>query len=170
LYNRRHFSLVIEQMFAEAQRYDADLACIMIDMDGFKQINDTLGHQVGDQLLTLAGKCISANMRRMDVAARYGGDEFVILLPRANANDAHIVAQRISDEFKQAIGQLLKKESVSMSVGIGSHMQNRPSSAHALVSAADSALYNAKEAGRNCIVHAGVVPTMPAARPPELHA
>jgi two-component system, cell cycle response regulator len=158
LYNRRHFSLVIEQMFAEAQRYDADLSCVMIDMDGFKQINDTLGHQVGDQLLTLAGKCISANMRRMDVAARYGGDEFVILLPRANVADAELVAQRISIEFKQAIVQLLKKDSVSMSIGIGSHMQNRPSSAHQLVRCADSALYNAKQGGRNRIIRAGIIP------------
>ena len=73
LYNRRHFSRVLEQLFSEAQRYEKDLACLMIDMDGFKQINDQLGHQVGDQLLVLAGKVVGANLRRMDVAARYGG-------------------------------------------------------------------------------------------------
>ena len=74
---------MLEQLFAEAQRYDKDLACVMIDLDGYKQLNDTMGHQVGDQLLVMAGKVISANMRRMDVAARYGGDEFVLLLPQA---------------------------------------------------------------------------------------
>src|SRR5205823_5043728 len=75
LYNRRHFSRVLDQLFAEAQRYGKDLSCVMIDMDGFKPINDGYGHQVGDQLLMMAGKVISANMRRMDVAARYGAKE-----------------------------------------------------------------------------------------------
>ena len=88
LHNRRHFSVVLEQMFAEAHRFDADLACVMIDLDSYKQLNDTFGHQVGDQLLIAAGKVISANLRRMDVAARYGGDEFVLLLPRAQAAES----------------------------------------------------------------------------------
>src|SRR5256885_16433641 len=97
--NRRHFSRVLEQLFAEAQRYDKDLACVMIDLDGYKQVNDTLGHQVGDQLLVMAGKVISANMRKMDVAARYGGDEFVLLLPQAGAEEAANAATRIREEF-----------------------------------------------------------------------
>ena len=107
LYNRRHFSRVLDQLYAEAQRYNKDLSCVMIDMDGFKQLNDTFGHQVGDQLLVLAGKVISANMRRMDVAARYGGDEFVLLLPHANADEAAGVAQRIRAEFKQASASIV---------------------------------------------------------------
>ena len=75
LYNRRHFGRMIEQLFAEARRYDQDLSCVMIDLDGYKQLNDTYGHQVGDEVLVLAGKVISTNLRAMDVAARYGGDE-----------------------------------------------------------------------------------------------
>src|SRR3954464_550127 len=73
LYNRRHFGKVLEQLWAEAQRYDHDLACVMIDLDGYKQLNDRYGHQVGDQVLVVAGKVITANLRRADVAARYGG-------------------------------------------------------------------------------------------------
>src|SRR5213079_1880396 len=95
LYNRRHFSQLIEQLFAESQRYENDLSCVMIDLDGYKQLNDTYGHQVGDQLLVMAGKVISANMRRMDVAARYGGDEFVLLLPQAASEEASHAAGRI---------------------------------------------------------------------------
>src|SRR6185436_6180964 len=97
LYNRRHFARVLEQLFAEAQRYDKDLACVMIDLDGYKQLNDTYGHQIGDQLLTMAGKVITANMRRMDIAARYGGDEFVLLLPQAGVEEANNAATRIRD-------------------------------------------------------------------------
>jgi len=150
LYNRRHFSRVLDQLFAEAARYNKDLSCVMIDMDGFKQINDRLGHQVGDQLLVMAGKVIGANMRRMDVAARYGGDEFVLLLPHAGADEAAGVAQRIRDEFRQASAGVLKRtEGVTMSVGIGSLNSNRPSSAEQLVTLADAALYCAKDDGRD---------------------
>jgi two-component system cell cycle response regulator len=152
LYNRRHFGRVLDQLFAEAQRYNTDLACVMIDLDGYKQLNDTFGHQIGDQLLVLAGKVISANMRRMDVAARYGGDEFVLLLPHASAEDASQVVQRIRAEFKQASAAVLNRQlGVTMSIGVGSIGQNRPPTADQLVATADSALYRAKSAGRDCI-------------------
>jgi two-component system cell cycle response regulator len=152
LYNRRHFSRVIDQLFAEAQRYDKDLSCVMIDLDGYKQLNDGFGHQIGDQLLVMAGKVISANMRRMDVAARYGGDEFVLLLPHAGPEDATLAAQRIRDEFRQASAGILKREKgVSMSIGIGSLIRNRPVGADQLVALADAALYRAKELGRDRI-------------------
>src|SRR3954469_17382083 len=89
LYNRRHFGKVLEQLFAESQRYDQDLSCVMIDLDGFKQINDVYhNHQIGDQILVVAGRIISANLRKADVAARYGGDEFVLLLPHQSADEA----------------------------------------------------------------------------------
>ena len=157
LYNRRHFNRVLDQLFAEAQRYDKDLACVMIDMDGFKPINDTLGHQVGDQLLVTAGKVISANMRRMDVAARYGGDEFVLLLPQANGEAAANAATRINDEFKLAAGRLLNRGGaggVSMSMGIASIGAHRPLSADALIKLADDALYKAKKAGKDRVANA----------------
>ena len=154
LYNRRHFNRVLDQLFAEAQRYDKDLACVMIDMDGFKPINDTLGHQVGDQLLVTAGKVISANMRRMDVAARYGGDEFVLLLPQANQEAAANAATRINEEFKLAASRLLNRGGVSMSMGIASIGAHRPASADAIIKLADDALYKAKKAGKDRVATA----------------
>jgi two-component system cell cycle response regulator len=155
LYNRRHFSRVLDQLFAEAQRYDKDLSCVMIDMDGFKMLNDTRGHQVGDRLLVTAGKVIAANMRRMDVAARYGGDEFVLLLPHATPEEAALAAQRIRDEFRIASANLLgTAEGVTMSMGVGSLSRHRPVSADQLVAKADAALYHAKAAGRYRIMQA----------------
>jgi len=152
LYNRRHFSKVFDQLFAEAQRYKKDLSCAMIDLDGYKQLNDTFGHQIGDQLLVLAGRVISANMRRMDVAARYGGDEFVLLLPHATAEEAAEVVNRIRAEYKQASASILKRaQGVTMSVGIGSIERQRPAGADQLVAMADTALYRAKSAGRDRI-------------------
>src|SRR5207237_8800968 len=150
VYNRRHFSRVLEQLFAEAQRYDKDVACVMIDLDGYKQLNDTFGHQVGDQLLVMAGKVISANMRRMDVAARYGGDEFVLLLPQATCEEASLAASRIREEFYQASGTLLRrKEGVTMSIGVSSLRINRAGNADQLVAQANTALYKSKQQGRN---------------------
>lgn len=152
LYNRRHFGRVLEQLYAETQRLDRDLACVMIDLDGYKQLNDALGHQVGDQLLTLAGKVISTNLRQMDVAARYGGDEFVLLIPHTNATDAATVAGRIRDEFRRSSALLLKRETgVSMSIGVASVRDHRVSGGDPLVAMADTALYQAKEAGRDRI-------------------
>ena len=152
LYNRRHFSRVLEQLFAEAQRYGQDLACVMIDMDGFKQLNDGYGHQVGDQLLELAGKVIGANMRRMDVAARYGGDEFVLLLPHAGEQEASLAAQRIREEFRTTSAAVLRRTTgVTMSIGIGSLARNKPAGADQLVAMADAALYKSKGAGRDRI-------------------
>lgn len=150
LYNRRHFSKVLDQLFAETQRYEKDLTCVMIDLDGYKLLNDTYGHQVGDQLLMMAGRVISANMRRMDVAARYGGDEFVLLLPHASAEEAAQVAARIRDEYRQASAVILRRnEGVTMSVGVGSVRGDHPATADQLVAIADAALYRAKGRGRN---------------------
>ena len=150
LYNRRHFGRVLDQLFSEAARYGDDLACVMVDLDGYKPLNDAYGHAVGDQLLVVAGRVIHANMRRMDVAARYGGDEFVLLLPRAAAADAAAVADRIREEYRLASAAVLQREQgVTMSVGIVTMLAARPSRPEQLVGLADAALYRAKEAGRD---------------------
>ncbi len=155
LYNRRHFSKVIDQLFAEANRYGKDLSCVMIDLDGYKQLNDKFGHQVGDQLLQVAGKAINSNMRQMDVAARYGGDEFVLLLPHAAADEAAAVADRIRKQFADSSAKVLgRPQGVTMSVGIGSMLENHPAHADQLVATADAALYTAKEQGRDRITKA----------------
>jgi two-component system cell cycle response regulator len=152
LYNRRHFGRVLEQLFSEAQRYETDLSCVMIDVDGYKQINDKHGHQTGDRLLITAAKVISANLRKMDVAARYGGDEFVILLPHADTIEATAVAQRIRDDYYSASAAVLRIGiGVRLSIGIGSLKLNGPVGHEQLIAFADKALYRAKESGRNRI-------------------
>ena len=152
LYNRRHFGHVIEQLFAEGQRYDSDLTCVMIDLDGYKQLNDSHGHQVGDQLLVIAARAISANLRRMDIAARYGGDEFVLLLPRSGASEAEAVVTRVRDDFRFSSAALLHQAGVTMSVGIAAMRAERATSTEQLIARADAALYRAKAEGRNRIV------------------
>jgi diguanylate cyclase (GGDEF)-like protein len=160
LCNRRHFNRVLDQLFAESDRMDTDLSCVMIDLDGYKQLNDTRGHAVGDQILSAAGKIISANMRRMDIAARYGGDEFVLLFPHASSQEAANVTQRIRDEFGQGSAILLRRnEPVTMSAGIASRKSDYPNSAEQLLAHADKALYDAKGGGRNRIaIHKPAAP------------
>jgi two-component system, cell cycle response regulator len=153
LYNRGHFNRALEQLYAESDRMDTELSCIMIDLDGYKQLNDKHGHSIGDQLLTVAGKVIAANMRKMDVAARYGGDEFVLLLPHASAQECARVTQRIREEFRQGSAIVLRqKEGVTLSAGIASRKNNIPIGADQLIILADQALYQAKESGRNKVV------------------
>lgn len=169
LYNRRHFSKVLDQLFAEAQRHEKELSCVMIDLDGYKQLNDSYGHQVGDQLLVTAGKVICANMRRMDVAARYGGDEFVLLLPGAGPAESQTVAERIREEFRSASAGLLRRPiGVTMSIGIGSLSVSRPAGADQLVALADTALYCAKDSGRDRIKAADLQTVRPLAHPPTI--
>ncbi len=129
----------------------------MIDLDGYKQLNDGYGHQVGDQLLVMAGKVIAANMRRMDVAARYGGDEFILLLPHATGDEAAQVADRIRFEYRQASSTLLRAEhgGVTMSIGVASSRQVGAASSEQLLAGADAAMYKSKEAGRNRVTIAG---------------
>lgn len=154
LYNRRHFGKVLEQLFAESERYNQDLACVMIDLDGFKQINDVYhNHAVGDQILSIAARIISANLRGADVAARYGGDEFIILLPHASAEEAASMVQRVRDEYRQASSIILRRnEGATMSIGISSRREDDPLSPEALLASADASLYKAKGAGRNRIM------------------
>ncbi|MCL2648169.1 MAG: diguanylate cyclase [Phycisphaerales bacterium] len=150
LYNRRHFNAVLERYFAESIRYNKDLACIMCDLDGYKKLNDTMGHQFGDKILQVTAKIITWNMRVMDVAARYGGDEFVILLPHASAQLALNVGERIHTQFVMQMKSLVPPELLlTMSMGISSVLHNKPAHSDMLVALADEALYEAKHRGKN---------------------
>jgi diguanylate cyclase (GGDEF)-like protein len=166
LYNRRHFGAVLERHFAEASRYGKDLACIMCDLDGYKKLNDTMGHQFGDKILQAAAKIITWNLRVMDVAARYGGDEFVILLPHASAELACNVGERIHSQFVFQMKSLIPSElSLTMSMGIASIQHNRPANSDQLVALADEALYDAKHRGKNQTIISEKVREMQPAAP-----
>lgn len=156
LANRRAIAHTLDRMFAECARYERDLACIMIDLDSFKPFNDTLGHPRGDELLQMVGRVLQANCRKSDLAGRFGGDEFIVLLPETEAARAEQVATRIRDQFINQADALLKEVGsrlhLSMSIGIATIHEARPFSPEQLVSFADQALYRAKRAGRGRII------------------
>ena len=121
----------------------------MCDLDGYKKLNDTLGHQFGDKILQVTAKIVTWNLRVMDVAARYGGDEFVVLLPHASAELALNVGERIHAQFVAQMKNLVPAElCLTMSMGIASALHNQPANSDQLVALADEALYDAKHRGR----------------------
>ncbi|MCE9589612.1 MAG: diguanylate cyclase [Planctomycetes bacterium] len=156
LANRRAFGQAMLRCLSDARRYRHDLSCIMIDLDGFKALNDTLGHQRGDELLVRVARVLEANLRRSDIAGRFGGDEFILILPQADESTARVVAQRINDEFAVVSAALFKDTAltgrVSMSMGLTCLHPDHPADAEQLIAQADNALYRAKQSGRNRLI------------------
>lgn len=157
LANRRAFNIALDRCFAEASRYGHDLACIMIDLDGFKQCNDTLGHQRGDELLQLVARVLEANSRRSDVAGRFGGDEFIVLLPQTDLPTARLVARRIAEEFNAAVQRAFapmyrNAHQITLSMGLACLRHSRPVNTDQLIAHADHALYSAKQMGKARLV------------------
>ena len=157
LNNRRAFAEALRRCFDEASRYDFDLACIMCDLDHFKSLNDTLGHQIGDQVLVATAEVILPNLRSSDTAARYGGDEFVVLLPHSSVDMAMTVGERIRQQLAATTQRFVGGGSVTLSMGVASLKSDRPISSDTLVAMADRALYVAKEHGKNRIVTFGEI-------------
>ena len=153
LANRRVFARTLERYFAEAARYGFDLSCAMCDLDHYKDLNDTLGHQAGDRILAAAAEAARRSVRATDTAARYGGDEFVLLLPHTSTDTAIQAATRIREQVKDATRRYTPMGAgVTVSIGIASLHSDRPASADALVAMADRALYFAKDQGKDRIV------------------
>ncbi len=153
LYNRRHFFRLGEEEIARARRYRHDISVIMIDIDHFKAVNDTYGHSVGDEVLCAIAKRILAGLRQSDIAGRYGGEEFALVLPETDLpSAAEIVAERLRDTIasrpiETAEGPL----HITISVGVAGVDVLHENLLDAL-SRADSGLYAAKHAGRNRVI------------------
>jgi|GEM_PF-2942612 len=151
VYNHRFFQLRLADEFANSKRYTNDLALIMLDIDHFKRYNDTYGHIAGDLALKEIAQLTKASVRENDIVSRYGGEEFVIILPMTNLEGARIVAERIRTAVMECkfLGDMNAPQvSISVSCGVSAYnrkMENRED----LVREADTALYQAKETGRN---------------------
>jgi diguanylate cyclase (GGDEF)-like protein len=149
LYNRRHFGEVMAREFAAAERYDADLTCLMLDLDRFKETNDLFGHRTGDEVLAIMAQVIATELRGSDVAARFGGDEYIVLLPQTSAASAAVLTDRINERFGEEVKRRFPDVPVGVSIGVASLRITRAPSAEALIHEADVALYAAKELRRS---------------------
>lgn len=143
--NRREFNLQLEKEIDRARRYDTPLSLIMYDIDNFKQINDTFGHDVGDTILTEVTEVIKKKIRSHDLLARWGGEEFMILMPEADQNDGMQAAEKL----RKSVEDTLFEQVGRMTISFGVTAFSKDDDSDDLLKRADNALYQAKDNGRN---------------------
>jgi diguanylate cyclase (GGDEF)-like protein len=151
LHNHRYFQQVFSQELGRAKRYEKTLGIILLDVDDFKRFNDSYGHACGDQVLAIIGEVISNTLRRVDYAFRYGGEEFVVLLPEAKIDNALQVAERLRERIEKETAALLAgtaDNGVTVSVGVACYPDDGLRKED-LFNKVDALLYKAKELGKN---------------------
>ena len=154
LLNRRTFMNRAETEFLRNQRYQHPISVLMLDIDDFKEVNDTYGHQTGDLVLCKMGETIIQNVRNHDLCGRYGGEEFIILMPESDVIEAEAVANRILEKVS---AMALEAEnitfSVSCSIGVADNIGLQGVNLLEIINRADECLYEAKRTGKNKVVH-----------------
>lgn len=152
LYNRRWLDNALPRLLAQSQKGDQPLCLMMIDVDHFKRYNDTQGHQGGDRALIAMGDVLKTTVRPYDFATRYGGEEFLVLLPNTVLDEGVAAAERIrAGTAKKAIASVDGAPLPGITISIGLAMCEPGATAASLIGAADQQLYRAKEEGRNCV-------------------
>lgn len=148
LYNRRRFHDVLTSEFERARRYTTPFSLVMLDIDHFKRVNDVFGHSAGDSVLKEVASILKNSIREIDTASRYGGEEFMAILPNTARENALVVAERIRLMIGQhAFGGI--ERNITVSIGISGMPDAKIESEEKLIRCADFALYRAKQLGRN---------------------
>ncbi len=147
LYNRRKLIDILEHELTRAKRYGNELSVVLFDIDNFKKINDTYGHDVGDYVLQQVTKLVKDNLRNVDVIGRWGGEEFLIVLPQTNLEGAKVVAEKVRKAIEQH--SFAKVGRVTASFGVADYDVEKDKHIDDFLKKADIALYRAKNTGRN---------------------
>ena len=157
IFNRRYFDQRYSREILRAKRYKRALSLLMVDIDYFKKYNDTFGHLMGDKVLRKVANIIEEELRRADIVCRYGGEEFVVILPEIDQDNAFRVAEKLRTAVRTISFKKNKQPAthVTISIGVASFPDNG-NNAEKILEAADKALYRAKELGRDKVVQAKV--------------
>ena len=150
LVNHRTFYEVLEKELWRSRRHGGQISLIMVDIDNLKKINDAYGHRAGDRVIKQISRKIKECIRQIDTPARYGGDEFAVILPKTPLADAVVVAERMVDGVANS-PITWKKEQIALSISVGLGQYDAESSPEDITSRADRALYTAKRAGKNTV-------------------
>lgn len=153
LYNHRHFQEMLSYTLAHAERYSSEASLIIMDLDDLKTINDSYGHRAGDSALSSVGTVISQTLRKVDISARYGGDEFAVVLPNTDKRGSLIVAEKIRQSLKKIPLKFKGHElTLTVSIGIATYPDNG-TDREDLIEKADRALYESKSEGKDKVTH-----------------
>jgi diguanylate cyclase (GGDEF)-like protein len=159
LFNLRHFRTALEIELERTLRTTIPTSLMMIDLDHFKQVNDEWGHEVGNQVLKLTSRLIKQVTRQLDIQCRYGGEEFVVILPSTSLLLASQVAERLIKRIEECEIEVDDKIlNVTASIGLSVRLAHEQGTAADLIKAADQCLYQAKVGGRNRVCFAGLEP------------
>jgi two-component system, cell cycle response regulator len=154
LHNRRYMSRHLDNLIVQSKKSGRPIAFVIMDIDFFKAVNDTYGHDIGDEVLREFAKRISANVRGIDLACRYGGEEFVVVMPDTDIAFAYTVSERLRQQIETTPFEISRTPgalSITISIGIAG-WTGENDTAEALLHRADQALYSAKRTGRNKVV------------------
>ena len=165
LSNRHHFQAQVKLEFERSDRYERSLSCLLLDVDDFKKINDEFGHCAGDQVLQRMGQLFSKHLRSSDLKCRYGGEEFVVILPEADSEVAATVAEKMRRLIAKELFEFAEPPlRITASIGMATCQRRNFASPEELIQAADLAMLQAKREGRNCIRahYPDVHPSVPA--------
>jgi diguanylate cyclase (GGDEF)-like protein/PAS domain S-box-containing protein len=146
--NRRYGEMTLSTRLFEMQEHDVPFGVLFMDIDHFKRFNDSYGHKTGDDVLVMVAKSIALSLRKMDVVARWGGEEFIVILPGANA----IITKSVSERIRVLIEKsflVIESKKVHVTVSIGATMSHPDDSAETIVIRADKLMYLSKDGGRN---------------------
>ena len=159
LYNRRYLMEILDREFQRSHRKRGNLSLVLLDIDHFKKINDSYGHQEGDVVLAGVAETTRAVLRRYDIAARYGGEEFIRVLPETPADEAYAVAARLREAVQEmTFPRPMENLTVTISLGVATYPSERIDCIDSLIRQADEALYRAKQTGRNRVEIGGSLP------------
>ncbi|MEA5575808.1 diguanylate cyclase [Anabaena sp. UHCC 0451] len=152
IWNRRYLLIIAEQEIKRSQRYNFAFSVLLIDIDHFKKVNDTYGHNIGDEAIIFMTTTVLDHLRQVDCFGRFGGEEFIVLLPETDIDEAVVVAERIREQISnKSISMEDKKVSITVSIGVASYNLG-DKTIDVIIQRADQAVYQAKNQGRNRVI------------------